>query len=462
MSRTWRSMELALFLRAWRCAEGDNPNNIITAVLKSNGYTRTLAQIEQKKQEFTRSYALIRSHISTLDAILDNEHSKDDKDGGTDADVTPNGRHSKKQRRRFKRETYLESFSKKNKSRIVYPDCSLALKPVAHAAKNIPIPELPSSFDKDSLSEESTASTSTEGIPSDTAVYCDGPGSSEKVPRLLSQLELNDLDFTQFYLPVLIHWVTFNPAEVVQVTNLFIFTLSITLHDLCQGNNSILKNLNYMFDRNMLDNSLQELITTVKELEQRSETIQDEGNEWRTRFETQEEINKQLQQQDLVLTKKVDEARRNLKEATKKPKDNNSTQDNTEITPQYVKILEKEKNSLANQLRDLEWRLDQESKAYHKANDERKQYILEINITKSTLEDLKMKQRYNNITSHYAHNCVMAAQMNQQNDQFHNPRQQRDGDGNIRENHRVLDPRKGPMKKTVGIRTLPSLDQDGD
>eukprot|EP00106_Octopus_bimaculoides_P004203 XP_014771645.1 PREDICTED: uncharacterized protein LOC106870161 [Octopus bimaculoides] len=147
---------------------------------------------------------------------------------------------------------------------------------------------------------------------------------------------------------------------------------------------------------------------------------------------------------------------------TKKPKDNNSTQDNTEITPQYVKILEKEKNSLANQLRDLEWRLDQESKAYHKANDERKQYILEINITKSTLEDLKMKQRYNNITSHYAHNCVMAAQMNQQNDQFHNPRQQRDGDGNIRENHRVLDPRKGPMKKTVGIRTLPSLDQDGD
>ncbi|XP_036364188.1 coiled-coil domain-containing protein 169-like isoform X2 [Octopus sinensis] len=181
--------------------------------------------------------------------------------------------------------------------------------------------------------------------------------------------------------------------------------------------------------KDMLDNSLQELITTVKELEQRSETIQDEGNEWRTRFETQEEINKQLQQQDLVLTKKVDEARSNLKEAMKKPKDNNSTQDNTEITPQYVKILEKEKNSLANQLRDLEWRLDQESKAYHKANDERKQYILEINITKSTLEDLKMKQRYNNITSHYAHNYAMAAQMNQQNDQLHSPRQQRDEDG---------------------------------
>jgi len=33
-----------------------------------------------------------------------------------------------------------------------------------------------------------------------------------------------------------------------------------------------------------------------------------------------------------------------------------------QITPHYVKQLEKEQQILENQLRDLEWRLDQESK----------------------------------------------------------------------------------------------------
>lgn len=39
------------------------------------------------KQKYTRSYVIIRSHISTLDASFDNEHSKSENDGGTDVDV---------------------------------------------------------------------------------------------------------------------------------------------------------------------------------------------------------------------------------------------------------------------------------------------------------------------------------------------------------------------------------------
>ncbi|GAB1601780.1 coiled-coil domain-containing protein 169-like [Argonauta hians] len=209
--------------------------------------------------------------------------------------------------------------------------------------------------------------------------------------------------------------------------------------------------------KGILENSLQELLTTVKELEDRSEGVKDEGNEWRTRCETQEEMNKQLRQQGAILTEKVEEARNNLREAMKKPRGTNP-QENIEMTPQYVKMLEKEKNNLTNQLRDMEWRLDQESKAYHKANDERKQYLLEINITKSTLEDLKMRQRYSNITSQYANNTAIPP-LYEHNEQLNSLK--RDGDGNIRENHRVLNARKGPIKKTAGIRNLPNLDQDG-
>ncbi|CAE1227452.1 unnamed protein product [Acanthosepion pharaonis] len=206
--------------------------------------------------------------------------------------------------------------------------------------------------------------------------------------------------------------------------------------------------------KDMLEQSIQELLVTVEELEKCSEVIKDEGNEWKTRFETQEEMNQQLQQQIIILMEKVEEAKANFKESVHTSRDINNYVDNNEITPQYVKMLEKEKNSLANQLRDMEWRLDQESKAYHKANDERKRCMLEINVTKSSQEDMKMRHRANQLAN-------VSSRTEDQADQLYSPKLQRDVDGNIRENHRVLDPRKGPIKKTAGVHTLPSLDQDG-
>lgn len=205
--------------------------------------------------------------------------------------------------------------------------------------------------------------------------------------------------------------------------------------------------------KEMLGQSIQELLVTVEELEKCSEIIKDEGNEWKTRFETQEEMNRQLQQQTIVLMEKIEEARANIKESVHTSRDVSNFIDNNEITPQYVKSLEKEKNTLANQLRDMEWRLDQESKAYHKANDERKRCMLEINVTKGSQEDMKMKQRSNQIAN-------VPSRTEDHIDQLYSPRSHRDVDGNIRENHRVLDPRRGPIKKTAGIHVLPSLDPD--
>uniref|UniRef100_A0A8C5TBS2 Uncharacterized protein n=1 Tax=Malurus cyaneus samueli TaxID=2593467 RepID=A0A8C5TBS2_9PASS len=45
---------------------------------------------------------------------------------------------------------------------------------------------------------------------------------------------------------------------------------------------------------------------------------------------------------------------------------------------EVLKHLEEEKNSLQNQLKDYELRLEQEAKAYHKANGERRMYLSEI------------------------------------------------------------------------------------
>ena len=40
------------------------------------------------------------------------------------------------------------------------------------------------------------------------------------------------------------------------------------------------------------------------------------GNEWKTRYETQVELNQQLEKQIIVLQDKIDEAKRTLKEST--------------------------------------------------------------------------------------------------------------------------------------------------
>ncbi|KAL3879189.1 hypothetical protein ACJMK2_031498 [Sinanodonta woodiana] len=195
--------------------------------------------------------------------------------------------------------------------------------------------------------------------------------------------------------------------------------------------------------KEMLEQSAVELRVTVEELEKRFESIDNEGNEWKTRFETQEEMNQQLEKQIITLQDKVEDAKRNLKDAdylkynqTKKltpakayvegsrvspvnsppdtpkskstgitinisvspqagktPREIKTFDDLSDANPTMIKSLEKEKNQLFNQLRDLEWRLDQESKAYHKANDERKQYLLEINSTKHNLDDVRTRHR---------------------------------------------------------------------
>ncbi|KAK0050491.1 coiled-coil domain-containing protein 169-like isoform X2 [Biomphalaria glabrata] len=206
--------------------------------------------------------------------------------------------------------------------------------------------------------------------------------------------------------------------------------------------------------KEMLDQSSAELRATIEDLEKHYDTIDNEGNEWKTRFETQTEMNQQLEKQILMLQEKVEEAKRNLKEAGKSPRDNRAFDDLADASPHMVKTLERERNSLFNQLRDLEWRLDQESKAYHKANDERKQYVLEINATKSTIGDLRSKQRQLMLASQEGPPKITPRVGD------NNPKTYRDGGGNIPEDQRIIDARYGPIRKTAAVKVLPSLDSN--
>ncbi|NXE28712.1 CC169 protein, partial [Ardeotis kori] len=130
------------------------------------------------------------------------------------------------------------------------------------------------------------------------------------------------------------------------------------------------------YHRQMLEISIFELRNTVTELEKRLSSVEDEGSEWKTRYETQVELNKQLKRQINILQEKMELIHGN-------PADKLSivrTFDQMPVSSlkEVLKQLEEEKKSLQNQLKDYELRLEQEAKAYHKANDERRMYLSEI------------------------------------------------------------------------------------
>ncbi|XP_054043846.1 coiled-coil domain-containing protein 169 [Rissa tridactyla] len=137
----------------------------------------------------------------------------------------------------------------------------------------------------------------------------------------------------------------------------------------------------------MLEISIFELRNTVTELEKRLSSVEDEGNEWKTRYETQVELNKQLERQINILQEKMELIRgnpagRNDKLSIVRSFDQMPVGSLKEV----LKQLEEEKRSLQNQLKDYELRLEQEAKAYHKANDERRMYLSEILQTSATLK----------------------------------------------------------------------------
>ncbi|RXG67354.1 hypothetical protein Avbf_13008 [Armadillidium vulgare] len=105
---------------------------------------------------------------------------------------------------------------------------------------------------------------------------------------------------------------------------------------------------------------------------------------------------------------------------------------------QLVKHLERERNNLYGDLRNKSWLLDNHSKEYYHYKELIKAYTGDLNHINRSLEQI-WKQRSRSRESRVAAAAPMTAP------------------GSLK--WRVLDPRKGPVKKTAGVRSLPRLDQ---
>ncbi|XP_035223864.1 coiled-coil domain-containing protein 169-like [Stegodyphus dumicola] len=193
----------------------------------------------------------------------------------------------------------------------------------------------------------------------------------------------------------------------------------------------------------MLDLSIEELQRTVEALEQQVDhtDIADE-DEWKVRYYTQVEVNEQLERQRDWLMERVEAARNQSQEgvsALLAELDLDSLTESQLL--RYLKQLEKDRNSLYNELRDKEWKLDQESKTFHKYNDTRKAYMTEITEAMLNLEAMKSRLRmFEGSENGSIAKCPRHLKYL-----------------NILPDQRVIDPKKGPIKKTAAVRSLPKL-----
>ncbi|XP_039911187.1 coiled-coil domain-containing protein 169 [Hirundo rustica] len=185
----------------------------------------------------------------------------------------------------------------------------------------------------------------------------------------------------------------------------------------------------------MLESSIFELRHTITELEKSLNSAENEDNEWKTRYETQVELNKQLERQINILQDKVELIRGNpadklfiVRTFDKMPVDS---------LKRVLKQLEEEKKSLQNQLKDYELRLEQEAKAYHKVNDERRMYLSEILQTSAKFTIVE-KQKTDALTGKGEGQIL---------------RGRRSVPGNLK----MVNTQKRSIKKTVGVNHLPQL-----
>ncbi|XP_054830085.1 coiled-coil domain-containing protein 169 [Eublepharis macularius] len=187
--------------------------------------------------------------------------------------------------------------------------------------------------------------------------------------------------------------------------------------------------------KEVVELSLFEMKNTAAELEKRLNNIEDEDNEWKTRYETQIELNRQLERQIGLLRGKMQHVCGNP--IGKLTSVRSFDQMHLDSLNQFLKQLEEEKNSLQSQLKDYALRLEQEVKAYHKVNDERRAYFAVISQISRSLKSSE-RQKMDTV-------------------QIKREDQIQRGRYNIPKNRRILDPKKGPIKKTAGVKYLPKL-----
>uniref|UniRef100_A0A667GN32 Coiled-coil domain containing 169 n=3 Tax=Felinae TaxID=338152 RepID=A0A667GN32_LYNCA len=202
----------------------------------------------------------------------------------------------------------------------------------------------------------------------------------------------------------------------------------------CIVNNVSAETVQTVRYKDIVQLSMLEIIHKIEELEAKLNT-DDKGGEWKVRYETQLELNDQLEKQIVSLEEK-------MKKICGNPSDRLSFIRVYEKMPVeslniLLKQLEKEKRRLKNQVKDYALRLEQESKAYHKTNNECHTYLAEMSQVSDSYQVSKRQQM--DQLPRMKENSVKMVRYNPVN-------------------QKTMNAKRGPGKKITRSNHLPKLD----
>ncbi|XP_032390287.1 coiled-coil domain-containing protein 169 isoform X6 [Etheostoma spectabile] len=124
--------------------------------------------------------------------------------------------------------------------------------------------------------------------------------------------------------------------------------------------------------KEMLEESVSDLRSTMCELQERLHSVDGEGNEWKTRYETQTELNGQLDRQMSLIHERLEDLRGNPMDRLASIRIYDDML--VETLRQRLKLLTEEKSDLQSQLMDCRSRIEQEGKLSSTCEAQQKQY----------------------------------------------------------------------------------------
>ncbi|XP_043214729.1 coiled-coil domain-containing protein 169-like isoform X2 [Amphibalanus amphitrite] len=210
------------------------------------------------------------------------------------------------------------------------------------------------------------------------------------------------------------------------------------------------KELQYCETLDWSNVSLEATVESLKDqlhaLERNQHPADDDALEWKTRYESQVALNADLDQQKQALSQQQASLRNNIKEVYKIdmmfPEYEKYTE--TELI-KLLKQLERQKQDLISQLKNVQYQTDKESKDFHHYDELRRTYRADIGITNRDLEHLRSVRRL------VEKDAPVSPITSPGTLRWNN----KDG---ITSNQRILDPKRGPVNRTAGVRSLPRVE----
>ncbi|GAA37597.1 UPF0594 protein C13orf38 homolog [Clonorchis sinensis] len=125
----------------------------------------------------------------------------------------------------------------------------------------------------------------------------------------------------------------------------------------------------------------EKLAKSIEMVEEQLQSIHDESNEWKTRYEIQKEINDYFRKSFIICDQHIPKAKNILQIVKSTARRGSTIVNQVELDEEPIEVLEEYKQYIQRLCKELECRIEQEGKAYYWATDIRKQALIELNYT---------------------------------------------------------------------------------